>query len=32
LVKDYDDMDYIDDNFEYSYRIDEYDGLTAFKN
>jgi hypothetical protein len=31
LVKDYDDMDYIDDNFEYSYRIDEYDGLLVIK-
>ena len=27
LVKDYED-----DNFEYSYRIDEYDGLIAIKN
>jgi hypothetical protein len=24
-------MEYIDDNFEYSYRIDEYDGLIAIK-
>ena len=24
--------DYEDDNFEYSYRIDEYDGLIAIKN
>ena len=31
LVKDYYDMDYIDDNFEYSYRIDEYDGLLVIK-
>ena len=29
LVKDYEDED---DNFEYSYRIDEYDGLIAIKN
>ena len=32
LVKDYDDMDYIDDNFEYSYRIDEYKDLHVVKN
>jgi hypothetical protein len=29
LVKEYGDED---DNFEYSYRIDEYDGLIAIKN
>jgi hypothetical protein len=28
LVKDYEDED---NNFEYSYRIDEYDGLIAIK-
>ena len=31
LVKDYEDMDYIDDNFEYSYRIDEYEDLLVIK-
>jgi hypothetical protein len=29
LVKEYGDED---DNFEYSYRIDEYEGLIAVKN
>jgi hypothetical protein len=32
LVKDYEDMEYIDDNFEYSYRIDEYEDLLVIKN
>ena len=31
LVKDYEDMEYIDDNFEYSYRIDEYEDLLVIK-
>ena len=31
LVKDYEDMEYIDDNFEYSYRIDEYEDLLIIK-
>jgi hypothetical protein len=31
LVKDYDDIDYVDDNFEYSYRIDEYEDLLVIK-
>ena len=32
LVKDYEDIEYIDDNFEYSYRIDEYEDLLVIKN
>ena len=31
LVKDYEDMEYIDDNFEYSCRIDEYEDLLVIK-
>ena len=31
FVKDYEDIDYIDDNFEYSYRIDEYEDLLVIK-
>ena len=32
LVKDYEDIENIDDNFEYSYRIDEYEDLLVIKN